>query len=71
MGSTRIIINSTGYHQWYSPINLESHCKIDVRKFPFDQQSCVVKLGSWTYDGTKLDINPEASTADVGKVTTQ
>ncbi len=67
VGTTRIIVNSSGHHQWYSPINFESHCKIDVRNFPFDQQACVVKLGSWTYDGTRLDIIPEASTADLGK----
>lgn len=69
--TTRIIINSSGHHQWYSPFNLESHCKIDVRKFPFDQQACVVKLGSWTYDGTRLDIIPEAPAADLGKMISQ
>ena len=41
---------------------------MDVRNFPFDQQACVVKLGSWTYDGTRLDIMPEAPTADLGKM---
>ncbi|XP_028399211.1 acetylcholine receptor subunit alpha-type acr-16-like isoform X2 [Dendronephthya gigantea] len=66
VGTTRIIVNSSGHNQWYSPINFESHCKIDVRNFPFDQQACVVKLGSWTYDGTRLDITPEAPTADLG-----
>ena len=64
---TRIIVNSSGHHQWYTPINFESHCKIDVRNFPFDQQACVVKLGSWTYDGTRLDIIQEAASADLGK----
>ena len=68
VGITRIIVNSSGYHQWYSPVNLETHCKIDVRNFPFDQQACVVKLGSWTYDGYRLDINPEAPSADLGKI---
>lgn len=65
--NTRIIVNSSGYHRWLSPINFRSHCKIDVRKFPFDQQTCIVKFGSWTYDGTRLDINPEADSADLGK----
>ncbi|KAH3862136.1 neuronal acetylcholine receptor subunit alpha-10-like [Dreissena polymorpha] len=32
-------------------------CNIDVTTFPFDKQSCSLKFGSWTYDGSKLDLD--------------
>ena len=33
---------------------LKSTCKIDITWFPFDEQSCAMKFGSWTYDGFKV-----------------
>ncbi|XP_077404353.1 cholinergic receptor, nicotinic, alpha 11 isoform X2 [Vanacampus margaritifer] len=33
-----------------------STCNVDVRWFPFDIQKCVLKFGSWTYDGWLLDL---------------
>ena len=35
----------------------KSTCAIDIRHFPFDEQTCHLKFGSWTYDGTKLDLH--------------
>jgi nicotinic acetylcholine receptor len=31
-------------------------CQIYVRWFPFDQQDCEMKFGSWTYDGDEVDL---------------
>uniref|UniRef100_A0A182P4E8 Neurotransmitter-gated ion-channel ligand-binding domain-containing protein n=1 Tax=Anopheles epiroticus TaxID=199890 RepID=A0A182P4E8_9DIPT len=33
-----------------------STCKIDITWFPFDDQHCEMKFGSWTYDGNQLDL---------------
>ena len=33
---------------------MKSTCKIDITWFPFDEQSCAMKFGSWTYDGFKV-----------------
>ena len=33
-----------------------SSCPIDIKWFPFDDQTCIMKFGSWTYDGTKIDL---------------
>ena len=32
----------------------KSTCKIDITWFPFDEQTCDMKFGSWTYDGFKV-----------------
>ena len=29
---------------------------MDVRNFPFDVQKCMLKFGSWTYDGNYVDL---------------
>lgn len=39
-------INSTGI--------FKSTCKIDITWFPFDDQRCEMKFGSWTYDGFQV-----------------
>lgn len=34
----------------------KSTCQIDIAWFPFDEQKCDLKFGSWTYDGRFLDL---------------
>ncbi|WAQ96378.1 ACH10-like protein, partial [Mya arenaria] len=34
-----------------------SSCEINVNTFPFDKQTCHLKFGSWTYDGSKLNLS--------------
>ncbi|GFN80393.1 non-alpha nicotinic acetylcholine receptor subunit [Plakobranchus ocellatus] len=39
---------------WIPPAIYHSSCSIDVRYFPFDQQTCEMKFGSWTHKGKAL-----------------
>ncbi|ELU14382.1 hypothetical protein CAPTEDRAFT_204309 [Capitella teleta] len=41
---------------WPVPTKLLSSCKVDVTYFPFDDQKCRLKFGSWTYDGFQVDM---------------
>ncbi|XP_076047799.1 acetylcholine receptor subunit alpha-like 1 [Oratosquilla oratoria] len=53
---TKAILNYTGRVSWKPPAIYKSSCAIDVEFFPFDQQTCFMKFGSWTYDGYMVDL---------------
>lgn len=53
---TKATIYSNGLVVWKPPAIYKSLCPIDVEFFPFDQQLCTLKIGSWSYDGYSVDI---------------
>merc|ERR1712018_198471 len=53
---TKAILNWNGKVNWNPPAIYKSYCGIDVEFFPFDEQECWMKFGSWTYDGFMLDL---------------
>jgi len=53
---TKATIHSDGKVVWKPPAVYKSLCPINVEFFPFDEQLCTLKIGSWTYDGYSVDI---------------
>jgi len=68
---TNVVVTSEGKCTYIPPGIFMSTCKIDITWFPFDDQNCEMKFGSWTYNGFKLGLklkNPEGG--DISGYTT-
>lgn len=46
---SNVVMNHDGLTYWVPPAIYRSSCDIDVKYFPFDQQECEMKFGSWTF----------------------
>ncbi|KHJ47284.1 Cation transporter family protein, partial [Trichuris suis] len=55
---TNAIVNHDGTISWLPPAIIKSSCKIDITWFPFDDQKCTLKFGSWTYSGYQINLMP-------------
>lgn len=51
---TKATLKFTGEVFWKPPAIYKSSCEINVEYFPFDEQSCIMKFGSWTYNGFQV-----------------
>jgi len=62
---TNTVVYSNGKVSWI-PLGLFiSACAIDIQWFPFDDQKCTMKFGSWTYDGTKINLTTKDDSIDI------
>lgn len=62
---TKAHLFHTGRVRWVPPAIYKSSCSIDVTFFPFDQQTCKMKFGSWTYDRANIDLEPFENAVDL------
>jgi len=53
---TNVVVGSDGHCLFIPPGIFKSTCKIDITWFPFDDQQCDLKFGSWTYSGWQLEL---------------
>ena len=52
--NSRAMVYNDGKVFWPPPTKFRSTCPVDVTYFPFDDQTCILKLGSWMYDGYQV-----------------
>ncbi|OAF71716.1 Acetylcholine receptor subunit alpha [Intoshia linei] len=62
---TNIVVYSDGRCNWVPPGLYISSCSIDITWFPFDDQICYMKFGSWSYDGGKINLIKKSDTVDI------
>ncbi|TRY67230.1 hypothetical protein TCAL_05369, partial [Tigriopus californicus] len=62
---TNIVVYNNGDCVFIPPGLFQSTCKINILWFPFDDQECVFKFISWTYDASKLNISLDGTSADL------
>ena len=58
------LVYANGTINWQPPAVYKSACNIEIQYFPFDEQKCVLKFGSWTYDASKIDLEALSSRID-------
>ena len=51
---TNVVVASSGLCTHIPPGIFLSTCRIDITWYPFDDQKCKMKFGSWTYDSAKV-----------------
>jgi len=51
-----VVVSHDGDIQWLPQAIYKSSCSINIQYFPFDMQTCRMKFGSWTYDGSKINL---------------
>ncbi|XP_021371683.1 neuronal acetylcholine receptor subunit alpha-7-like isoform X1 [Mizuhopecten yessoensis] len=61
---TNVIVYSDGSCSWIPPGMFKSTCAINIAWFPFDEQKCTMKFGSWTHPGQLLDLQLESDKGD-------
>ena len=62
---TNVVVTSGGVCTYIPPGIFKSSCKIDITWFPFDDQVCSMKFGSWTYNGFKVDFQLASQQGDI------
>ncbi|KAK2563552.1 Neuronal acetylcholine receptor subunit alpha-7 [Acropora cervicornis] len=54
--TTHVKVRHDGNQTWRSHIIYKSMCNINVKYFPFDEQSCAMVFASWSHDVSTLDL---------------
>ena len=62
---TKANVYSNGDVFWSRPGLIKSTCVFDLTYFPFDQQKCKLKFGSWAYDNSKICLSGKNSNIDI------
>ncbi|CAF1078041.1 unnamed protein product [Adineta steineri] len=59
------MISYDGTVFWPPIVKFRSTCKIGITWFPFDDQLCFLKFGSWTYDSTQVILTNRSENVDM------
>ncbi|XP_071439661.1 acetylcholine receptor subunit alpha-L1-like isoform X2 [Hetaerina americana] len=63
-GNTHSIVHEDGTVLWVPPSLFRVFCDLNLRRWPYDEQTCLLRLGSWTYDGDQVDLQLDDNEAE-------
>ncbi|KAK7108213.1 neuronal acetylcholine receptor subunit alpha-3-like [Littorina saxatilis] len=56
MQDSMVVAYFTGHLIWITPLRLRTTCRVDLRNFPFDEQTCSMYFASWVYNGHEVNL---------------
>ncbi|KAK3097031.1 hypothetical protein FSP39_005744, partial [Pinctada imbricata] len=59
------MVSNDGTVFWPPIVKFRSTCEIDITYYPFDDQICKMKMGSWAYDGFQVDVFNRSNGVDL------
>ncbi|CAH1788975.1 unnamed protein product [Owenia fusiformis] len=65
--NTNVRIAHTGNVEWLTIAQTQTTCRLQVSEYPFDEQLCPMKFGSWTYKLVEIDVIPKTDKASIDK----
>jgi len=68
---THCVIYHTGLVEWLPPGLFKTTCDVDIKYFPFDDQKCKIKFGTWAYDSNAVDLSLSAEDATATNLTSK
>jgi len=54
---SNVLVYPSGKVLWVPPCHFSSFCKTSLKQHPYEEQTCFLKFGSWTYDSNIMDLN--------------
>ena len=55
--NANVIVQSDGSVLWVPPVRVTHRCDLDRTNWPRDEAVCLLKFGSWTFDGNHLNLS--------------
>lgn len=62
-----LVVQHNGNIAWLNPAVIQSSCTIDITHFPFDDQVCEIRFGSWSFTTSYVDFIPAKDSADLSQ----
>ena len=61
---SHLIVQSNGEVSQIPPGLFKSTCEVDITWFPFDEQTCILKFGTWTNHEALVNLTLKSEVAD-------
>ncbi|CAF1057451.1 unnamed protein product [Didymodactylos carnosus] len=62
---TKAHVYFNGTIKWNPPVIYKSYCSINIQYYPFDEQNCSLKFGTWSHNGKLVDLQHKSGEISV------